>query len=138
MAISHAREASHAMRDCREVYRDMDIALDRSGDMYVSPKGDIVLNDSVSQKIRIRLLWFLGEWRWDPEEGIPYFDDVFIKNPDTDRIETIIREKIFEVTEVTEVNDVTVELDSKARRVKVKFEAKTDEETLREEVVFDG
>lgn len=116
----------------------MDIALKRDGDMYVSPKGDIVLNDSVAQKIRIRLLWFLSEWRWDPEEGVPYFEDVFVKNPDLDRIESIIREKIFEITEVTEVGEVSVTLDNEKRRVTVNYEAKTDKEILREEVVFDG
>ena len=116
----------------------MDIALKRDGDMYVSPKGDIILNDSVAQKIRIRLLWFLSEWRWDPEEGIPYFDDVFVKNPDLDAIESVIREKIFEIPEVIEVGDISVTLNSDQRKVTIRFEAKTDEETLREEVVFDG
>ena len=116
----------------------MDIALKRDGDMYVSPKGDILLNDSVAQKIRIRLLWFLNEWRWDPEEGIPYFDDVFVKNPNLDAIESVIREKIFEIPEVIEVGDISVTLNSDQRKVTIRFEAKTDEETLREEVVFDG
>lgn len=116
----------------------MDIALKRDGDMYVSPKGDIILNDSVAQKIRIRLLWFLNEWRWDPEEGIPYFDDVFVKNPNLDAIESVIREKIFEIPEVIEVGDISVTLNSDQRKVTIRFEAKTDEETLREEVVFDG
>ena len=116
----------------------MDIALKRDGDMYVSPKGDIILNDSVAQKIRIRLLWFLNEWRWDPEEGIPYFDDVFVKNPNLDAIESVIREKIFEIHEIIEVGDISVTLNSDQRKVTIRFEAKTDEETLREEVVFDG
>ena len=116
----------------------MDIALKRDGDMYVSPKGDIILNDSVAQKIRIRLLWFLNEWKWDPEEGIPYFDDVFVKNPNLDAIESVIREKIFEIPEVIEVGDISVTLNSDQRKVTIRFEAKTDEETLREEVVFDG
>ena len=51
----------------------MDILLDASGDLCISESGDLKLEDSVAQKIRIRLLWFEGEWRWDVEEGLPYF-----------------------------------------------------------------
>ena len=47
----------------------MDILLNSSGDLYISETGDIALGNSVSQKIRIRLLWFEGEWRWDTGEG---------------------------------------------------------------------
>ena len=47
----------------------MDILLDKSGDLYVSPQGDIALTESVAQKIRIRLLWFAEEWRWSGHSG---------------------------------------------------------------------
>ena len=116
----------------------MDIALDRTGDMYVSPKGDIHLTESVAQKIRIRLLWFFEEWRWDPEEGIPYFEDVFVKNPDTDRIEAIIRSKIFEIPEVTEIRDVSVIFNSQKRELIIRYEAMTDSEAINEEVRLSG
>ena len=70
----------------------MDILLDCSGDLYVSPNGDILLENSVAQKIRIRLLWFLEEWRWNREEGLPYMESLLIKNPDTDYFERLVRE----------------------------------------------
>ena len=112
----------------------MDILLDKSGDLHVSPQGDIALTESVAQKIRIRLLWFAEEWRWNREEGLPYFDRLFCKNPDTDSMEAAVRAKIFEVPEVTAVREVGVTFDPRTRGGKIRFTALTDQETIREEV----
>ncbi|MBQ9347323.1 MAG: hypothetical protein IJT94_08310 [Oscillibacter sp.] len=116
----------------------MDILLDRTGDLYISPKGDIALGDSVAQKIRIKLLMFEGEWRWNREEGLPYNDYLLAKNPDTDYLEAAVRARIFEVTEVTDVRDVRVTLDPKTRTGTIRFVALTDQETIREEVSILG
>ena len=112
----------------------MDILLDRSGDLYVSPGGDIALGNSVAQKIRIKLLWFEAEWRWNREEGLPWFEYLLRKNPDTDYLEAAVRSRIFEVTKVTDVRDVRVTLDRKTRSGTIRFTALTDQETIREEV----
>lgn len=116
----------------------MDILLSTDGDLYITEKGDIALANSVAQKIKIRLRWWLGEWRWDEDEGLPYRDELFVKNPDTDRFEQLIREKIFDVTEVTEVKDVSVEYDREKRTCSIRFTAVTDSETIRDEVKIDG
>lgn len=112
----------------------MDILLDSKGDLYVSPEGDIALGNSVAQKIRIRLLWFEGEWKWDVDEGLPYMSDLFIKNPDVDTFEGIVRSKIFEVDEVTDVREVLVDYDRQTRIATIKYTALTDYETIKEEV----
>ena len=112
----------------------MDILLDSTGDLHVTPEGDIMLENSVAQKIRVKLLWFEGEWKWDREEGLPYYDSLLIKNPDTDYIEGLIRSKIFEVEEVTEVKEVAVIFDSRTRKGVIRYIALTDYETIKEEV----
>lgn len=112
----------------------MDILLDKDGDLMVTKNGDILLKNSVAQKIRIRLLWFAGEWRWNKEEGMPYFSDLLIKNPDTDYFESLIREKIFEVEEVVDVKEVSVTYDNKTRAAVIRFTAFTDFERIQEEV----
>lgn len=114
----------------------MDILLDKAGDLLLSKTGDIVLNDSVAQKIRIRLLWFEGEWKWDRNEGMPYFDQLFVKNPDLDYFESVVRSRIFEVEEVTDVKNVEVSFDRKARNAVIRFVAQTDQETIKDEVVI--
>lgn len=112
----------------------MDILLDSKGDLFVSPEGDIALGNSVAQKIRIRLLWFEGEWKWDVDEGLPYMSDLFIKNPDVDTFEGIVRSKIFEVDEVTDVKEVLVDYDRHTRIATIRYTALTDYETIKEEV----
>lgn len=112
----------------------MDILLDHDGDLMISAQGDILLGDSVAQKIKIRLKWFEGEWRWDKDEGLPYMDSLFIKNPDTDQFEALAREKIFEVEEVTDVKNVSVIYDSRTRQAAIRYVALTDQETVKGEV----
>ena len=112
----------------------MDILLDADGDLRISKEGDIGIENSVSQKIRIKLLWFEGEWRWNKEEGMPYMSNLLVKNPDTDYLEGIIRSTIFEVDEVTEVKDVKVVIDTQTRNAIIKYVALTDYETIKEEV----
>lgn len=112
----------------------MDIMLDSSGDLLVTRAGDIVLENSVAQKIRVRLLWFEGEWRWNTDEGLPYMESLLVKNPDTDYFESVIREKIFEVDEVVDVKNVEVAYDSKTRDAVIRYVALTDYETIKEEV----
>lgn len=113
---------------------EMDILLDKSGDLYISPDGDIVLENSIAQKIRIKLLWFEGEWRWDEEEGMPYMESLLVKAPDTDYFEEVVREKIFEVDEVTEVRDTAVIFDRQTRAASIRYTAATDYGTIKEEV----
>lgn len=112
----------------------MDLLLDASGDLVVSKSGDISLTDSVAQKVRIRLKWLESEWRWNPNEGLPYLQQLFVKNPDTDTFESLVRAKIFEVPEITGVEDVSITYDKHTRKARIYFVALTDNETIREEV----
>lgn len=113
----------------------MDILLDNNGDLQINSSGDIEIKNSVRQKIRTRLLWIENEWRWNPEEGLPYFN-LLDKNPDTDEFESLIREKIFEVDEVTEIGEVNIEYNTKSRIAVIRYVALTDFETIREEVML--
>lgn len=109
----------------------MDIALDSTGDLYVSPQGDIALTDSLAQKIRIRLLWLAEEWRWDREEGLPYQEELFIKNPDTDIFARRIREAIFEVEGVTGIRNVLINVDPRTRKAQIEYVVLSEKETIK-------
>lgn len=112
----------------------MDILLDNNGDLFLNQDGDIILENSLRQKIRIRLLWFAREWRWDEELGMPYFEELLVKNPDTEYFEGLIQEEIFNVDEVVQVKEVTILYDSQTREAAIQYVALTDLETIREEV----
>lgn len=53
-----------------------DLLLDKDGDLYLTPNGDVSLTDSVRQAILIRLRWFLGEWKFNTSFGLPYFSQI--------------------------------------------------------------
>nr|DAI16850.1 MAG TPA: Protein of unknown function (DUF2634) [Caudoviricetes sp.] len=115
----------------------MDIVL-KDGDLYISKKGDILLKDSVRQKVQIKIRWILGEWKWNKEEGIDYFGSVFIKNPDVELLESTLREKIFEIDEVIDVKDIEVRIDNKSRKAVILYTVSTEEEIIGEEVSISG
>lgn len=112
----------------------MDLLLDKKGDLFVSEEGEILLTSSVAQKILIRLKWVLSEWRWKKKEGLPYFEKLFIKNPDLYFFESAVRSKIFDVKEVTAVKDVSIFVDSKKRNATIKYIAITEQEVIKGEV----
>jgi hypothetical protein len=111
-----------------------DILLCADGDLFISDQGDICLTDSVSQAIQIRLRWFLQEWRLGPMLGLPYYEEVFVKNPNLPRIQQIIRDEIMTVAEVTDALNVSVEVNAITRQAAIYFEAVTTEEIIRGEV----
>lgn len=51
-------------------------------------------NDAVSQHLRNRLKFFLGEWFLDQRLGLPFFRDVFVKNPNRPVIRSLFRRTI--------------------------------------------
>lgn len=112
--------------------------LDSSGDISVSPVGDIALTDSIRQAVLIRLRWIYGEWRLGEEMGFPWFETVFVKNPNTPKIRQLIRNEIMQVDGVKDANVKSVKYDTAERKATIKFEFTTDEETYREEVTLDG
>lgn len=113
-----------------------DILLDKDGDLKISDGGDITITNSVRQAISIRLRWFLGEWRFGPEAGLPYFQEIFVKNPNKPRICQFFREAILSVDEVTAVPVLTIDIDAATRKAVLRFTAVTEEDTFTEEVLI--
>lgn len=112
-----------------------DLLLDASGDLLFVD-GDVVITDSVIQAIKIRLKWFVGEWKINPEWGVSYYEDVFVKTPNKLLIEEMLREEILSVSEVTEVKSVSIDINKDTRCATITFTAMVGEQTLHEEVLI--
>lgn len=108
-----------------------DILLSSDGDLVVNSVGDISLTDSVQQAIAVRLRWFAAEWRLGRDIGVPYFEEILIKNPDTSRIERIVRDEILSVDEVDEVKRVVCDVRPEMRTAYIRYEACVGETILR-------
>ena len=115
-----------------------DILLTLDGDLSIDEFGDISLTDSVRQAVRIRLLWFLEEWRFAPTFGVPYFESVFIKNPSLAQIRSIIRKEVISVDEVLDARNISIDFDRVKRTARITLDIVTAEETYREEVPIHG
>ena len=115
-----------------------DILLTNNGDIKITETGDITLTDSIRQAVLIRLRWFFAEWRFNPQAGFPYFDDVFIKNPNTPKIKGLLRSEIMSVDGVTDVKNIEIKVDNIKRHADVFFDIETSAEIYREEVRIYG
>ncbi len=106
-----------------------DIALNIATHDLLLQDGDNMLIDNaerVAQQIKIKLKWFLGEWFLNTADGLPYFEDILVKNPNMTRIRNIFRQKILEVDDVKAVNSLTLSNNRQTRELTVEYEAATD------------
>jgi hypothetical protein len=113
-----------------------DILLDNQGDIFIGETGDISVKHSVRQEVKILLQWFFAEWRFGPELGLPYYEEVFVKNPNTEMIARIVRTEALKADGVNEIRNVKVEVDRKTRGASIKFTIITDYGSFREEVAI--
>ena len=98
-----------------------DILLNGNGDILLNESGDIQFTDSVKQAIEIRLKWFANEWKLGPDLGIPYYEEVFVKNPSEQLIEEKMRDAIMDVDEVEDIISFDMSLDRKLRKLTVAY-----------------
>lgn len=114
----------------------LDILLDKNGDIHLSPLGDISTTESVRQAILIRLRWIFAEWKLGPEYGFPWFEEVFVKNPNTEKIKQLVRDKIMSVTNVKDADVSNVVFDKANRTATVRYTCKVGEEIFADEVML--
>lgn len=113
-----------------------DIKLNHDGDIAVSDTGDIAITNSVRQAVVIRLRWIYGEWKLGPEMGFPWFEEVFKKNPNIQKVQHLLREEIMKVEGVTAATVNVVEYDKGKRTVRIAYTVTADKETYKEEVTL--
>lgn len=112
----------------------MDILLDSSGDIALN-RADIVLSDSVCQKISIRLRWFLNEWKFNKNAGVPYYEEIFVKQYDIENVKQLLEEEILSVDEVDEISSLEASVDIENRALSVSCSVVlTDGEEVKVEV----
>lgn len=83
--------------------------------------------DFVEQLLKERLQTFLGEWFLDTSLGLPYFQDILVKNPVPTKITALLKDAILETPGVIELVDFSPDFDSKNRNLMLSFSARTEE-----------
>jgi hypothetical protein len=90
--------------------------------------------DKIAQQIKMNLLSFLGEWFLDVTYGVPYLEEILVKNPRMASVETILRKHISSVPDVIRVDSLSLDWDRKSRFLFVEFACTTNLGPIKESV----
>lgn len=82
---------------------------------------------AIEQRIRSRIRFFAGEWFLDTRLGVPYFNQILIKNPKLPVIGAIFRKVLTSTPGVATCSNVTVRVDRRLRIGYIGFDASLDD-----------
>ena len=110
-----------------------DLKLDQLTHDLVIEDGDLVLvtdAEALIQNLKIRLYTFYGEWAFDTTQGVPYFEDILVKNPNISNIQAVLKSVILETKGVTKLTAFVFEYDPKARSASLNFTVESEFGTI--------
>ena len=108
----------------------MDLALATLDNDLIIENADLVLvrnADAVAQFLKQKLRTFQTEWFLDETAGIPYFDQIFVKNPKSVVYDSIFKEAILNTAGVVELISYRAELNGQTRELLLQFTARTND-----------
>ena len=104
-----------------------DLALSTVDDDLLIENDNLSIIDGTAgyeQNLVIRLRFFKGDWFLDQRLGVPYYDDIFLKNPDLILVRTIFREVILETAGTDSIERFDLSVDSATRIMSLSFTVK--------------
>ena len=104
-----------------------------TGDLQVTLGEFSLITDpatACAAKIRNQFRIFLGEWFLDTRIGMPYFQQVFVKNPNLGVLSQLFRGVILNTPGVSAVNSCTVNFNAATRVCSVNFAALFEDGTV--------
>ena len=114
----------------------MDLKLDKLGNDISIASGDIETVkgiDEAGQRIRDRLLTFIGEWFLNLSFGVDYIGRIMVKNPRTSVVSAHLRSEILKSADgkITAFSS-----DIKDREFTVNYEVLIDKESITDEITI--
>ncbi len=110
----------------------MDIKL-TGGDLDIT-SGELTMldgTDAIAQHLSIRLKMFKGEWFLNTDEGMPYYENILVKNPKIAVVVSLFKKAIQSTPGVAELLSIEPDYDPDTRTLSLDFAARTTEgETL--------
>ncbi len=101
-------------------------AQDNTGDLLLTNSKFTLVTDPAAagaQKLRNQFKIFLGEWFLDSRIGMPYFQEVFVKNPNMAILTQLFRSVIASTAGVVRVISCNVTFNDATRAASVAFAA---------------
>ncbi len=88
--------------------------VEATGDIEIPPR--VVRGvEAVRLRLTSRLKFFKGEWFLDKRQGMPYFEAVFVKNPDLSLVQSIFRRALLATPGVLSVARIVTTFDRASR-----------------------
>lgn len=109
------------------IVRDLKIDV-TTGDLVVE-SGDLVLVSdlaAISQSVRTRLRFYRGEWFADLDVGVPWYETIFVKNPNLVAVRAALQSTVAGTKGIVEVLTFNLTLDPVTRTASVAFSARAD------------
>ena len=105
----------------------LDLLLDDNG--VVLRNGDwafAIDREGIQQRISQVLKTIAGEWFLDLDYGVPYFEQILIKNPNLPAVQDLFRRALLSVKGVSSVERLNLSLDTTSRTLTVSWVVLTD------------
>lgn len=98
---------------------------DTTGDLKIVNNKFVLTTglQAIKQHVKNRFEINLGEWFLDTDIGVPYYRDIFIKNPSFATVEGILKAVILQTPGVLVLEDFNFDYDNKTRRASLKWKA---------------
>ena len=95
----------------------------------------IVDGPRVAQANKQALQTFYQEYFLDTRYGVPYFEYIFVKNPDYERISSELKTAILRDPQIDEITELNLELDDVTRELTITYSATLTSGEVIEDVV---
>jgi hypothetical protein len=82
---------------------------------------------AIAQELGIALLFHRGEWKQNVLVGIPYMEQVFVKNPSIAGIAVLFTRAARSVAGIVEVMEMVPEFDNSLRSLELDFRARAQD-----------
>jgi hypothetical protein len=105
---------------------------DLTGDLVIE-NADLVLttgSDAVRQHLLQRLRTFMGEWFLNLDAGLPYFQNILIKDPNLNAIDGVIKNVIIDTPGVLELLSFDMNYDSSTQALELTFSVQVSDGVL--------
>jgi hypothetical protein len=97
-------------------------------DIYTDESNDWVTvedADEVVQRVAVALKTHRGEWLFDTDLGLPYREEIMVRNPDLERITGLVRALIISIEDVTSITQLQLDYNGSARTMRVEGQITT-------------
>lgn len=106
-----------------------DIKMTDDGDLQIDGGSLSLVTglDGIKQDLIQKLRSFMGEWFLDLSDGVPYYQNILIKNPNPQVVESLLQDRILATPGVLEILSFNLEYDPALRKLTGAFDVRSED-----------